>query len=423
MIEALRREDGWALPDNAWNLLDGMEPVRLPTISVIVVHYMQPRQLARTLHAISLQHYPAGLVETIVVDDGSALAPVVPAGVRLIVQPDHGFRVAAARNRGVAAARNQMLVFLDADTAPEPDYLRRITRLPALTWDAVTVGRRRHADLSAADRDVDVATAGRARELEEPGWLRDAYQQTGNLVRSDQRSYRFVVGAVMACSRRFFDEVGGFDEGFTRYGGEDWEWAYRAWVHGAVIAHVPDAVAWHDGPDRSVRDPGALEAKNAEALALAHLIPVAGSRPRAITPEKVDISVTGPPPPASDGQIFVSRDSVLCALPSAQLAESGQERTSRFDRVRIAIVIERPVRVSHGALAEAITAIESGGFGQAVLRSPDGTASLRVISTRAAARQARWAGGPILPDLDLIARGVEVLHAEVDVEAYVGGWG
>ena len=33
----------------------------------------------------------------------------------------------------------------------------------------------------------------------------------------------------------FFGEVGGFDESFTEYGGEDWEWAHRAWQAGALL--------------------------------------------------------------------------------------------------------------------------------------------------------------------------------------------
>ena len=44
---------------------------------------------------------------------------------------------------------------------------------------------------------------------------------------ADDRSYRYVLGALLACSRRLFEKVGGFDESFTAYGGQDWEWAYR----------------------------------------------------------------------------------------------------------------------------------------------------------------------------------------------------
>ena len=422
-LEPMRRDGGWALPDNRWDLLDGLQPESDPTVSVVVVHYEQPGELARTLLALDRQRYPAGLVEIIVVDDGSAEPPAVPDHVRLLVQEDRGFRAGAARNLGAAAARNRVLVFLDADTAPEPDYLSRLVRLPALTWDAVAVGRRRHGDLASAPADADIATAGRAAELEEPRWLRDAYRQTGDLLRADLHSYRYLIGAVVACSRRFFDELGGFDESFTRYGGEDWEWAYRAWVRGAVLAHVPQAVAWHDGPDRAVREPQALEAKNAEVLALAQLVPIAGSRPRALPVAKADVVVTGPPSSATEGQAFVSRDSVLAELPSAETAESGWQARARYDRVRIEVVIEHPLRVSPGGLAAAVAAVESDRYAEVVVRSAGGTALLRFVSARASARQARWGGGPLLPTLELEDPGVVALDAEPDVEAYVAGWG
>ena len=422
-LEALRRDGGWALPDNRWDLLDTMQPQTSPTVSVIVAHYEQPRELARTLLALDRQRYPRELVEIIVVDDGSAEQPVVPGHVTLVSQADDGFRVAAARNLAVSQAHGDVLVFLDADTSPEPDYLGEMVRLPALTWDAVTVGRRRHADLSAVDASAEIAEAGSTHELDEPRWLRDAYRDTGDLLASDHRSYRFIIGAVIACTRRFFDEVGGFDESFSRYGGEDWEWAYRAWARGAVLAHVPTAIAWHDGPDRAVRAPGALDAKNAEVVTLADLIPVPGSRGRALPTAKVDIVVTGPPFPASDGQTFVSRDSVMAELPSGEVAEGEWAHTGRYDRVRIAVHIEQPVRVAPGALAPAIEAIETGRYAEVVLRDDERMPLVRVTSMRARARQVRWGGEPLLPSLDLSSDGVTPLVGEVDVEAYVGGWG
>jgi GT2 family glycosyltransferase len=418
---------GWAVPGNRWDLLEGKWPECPPSISVIIAHYQQPTQLARTLAALARQSHPSRLTEILVVDDGSPQPPVVPPGVRLLVQPDRGFRLAAARNLGAAAANNDILVFLDADTSPEPDYLRQLTRLPALAPDSVTVGRRRHAELDGVPVNVPIETAGRNHELAEPAWLRDAYRRSGNLLDLDHRSYRFLIGAVLACSREFFEETGGFDESFTRYGGEDWEWGYRAWLHGAVIAHVPEAVAWHDGPDSAGRTGSRLAAKNEEALRLTNLIPVPGSRGRAFPTTRADILVV-PPAIATPDQRFVTLDSALAELPGSVAGavspnESSATTMDQLDRVRLVVVAERPIRIQPGALAPALAAIDGGAHAEVVLLGRRGAPVLRIISQRAAARQRRWGGTALLPTLELLApHGVEELTAEVDLEAYLGGW-
>jgi GT2 family glycosyltransferase len=412
---------GRMVPGNRWDLLDGVRPDEAPTVSVIIAHYRQPEQLARLLHALGRQVFPADRVEIIVVDDGSPEPPVVPNGVRLLVQADAGFRLAAARNLGAAAARHEILVFLDADTTPEPEYLRQITRLPALAFDSVTVGRRKHADLALVPTTSPIEIAGPSRELDDPSWLVEAYRQSRNLLDLNCRSYRYLIGAVLSCSRRFFAETGGFDDSFDQYGGEDWEWGYRAWLQGAVIAHVPDAVAWHDGADRAGREPDALSAKNAETLRLIDLIPVPGSRGRGLPANRVDILVTGPGVDATAAQAFVSLDAALAALPrsSATFADDPQ----RFDRVRLEFVLERPVRISPGALAPVLTAVESGDYTEVLVRDANGTLLIRALSRREVARQRRWGPDALLPTLELgDLPGITELVTEIDLEAYLGGW-
>ncbi|KQX08405.1 MULTISPECIES: glycosyltransferase family 2 protein [unclassified Leifsonia] len=413
-----------AVPGNRWDLLDGQHAASPASVSVIVAHYEQPTQLARTLRAVARQRYPADLVEVIVVDDGSASQPHVPFGVRLLRQADEGFRLAAARNLGAASATNDLLVFLDADTAPEPDYLREITRLPSLAWDAVVVGRRRHADFADASTDDDVESVGPKNELTEPVWLREGYAASGNLLTADFRSYRHVIGAVIGCSRRFFDETGGFDESFTSYGGEDWEWAYRAWLHGALLAHVPSAVAWHDGPDHAGRHDSDLMKKNAETLTLAELIPVPGSRPVGAPTARPDIAiVTTGLGGCTDAQRFVSIDSLLAELPSAAPLPDGVELgAGLWDRVRIRIIVEQPVRVLRGSLRPAMAALENENCAEVVVRDLSRTVVLRVVSTRHLRRRMRWGDDSQLPTVNLTTEGIELLKEEVDLEAYLGGW-
>ena len=194
----------------------------------------------------------------------------------VVRQPRNGFRAAAARNLGARATTAPILCFLDSDTYPEPGYLAAIARLPSLLPDALVVGRRRHAaieDWTPSDLRRWWSGGPAPRLLAEPRWLIDAYAHSQNLLTVDHRSYRYVISSVMACARDLFEDIGGFDESFSRYGGEDWELAHRAVTGGAVLQHVPDAVAWHAGPDWAARDvTERTAAKNRESLDVARLV-------------------------------------------------------------------------------------------------------------------------------------------------------
>ncbi len=431
---------GRAVPGNRWDLLDGTWPDSPPAISVIVVHYDQPGQLSRTLAALAAQTHPATRTEVIVVDDGSPRAPAVPDGVTLLFQEDRGVRPGAARTLGAARASGEVLCFLDADTTPEPDYLRALSRLPAIAPEAVTVGHRRHADLTGVALHHPIELAGPAAELPEPAWLRDGYAAARNLLDADDRSYRFVISAVLACSRWFFADTGPFAPEFDTYGGEDWEWAYRAWRNGALLAHVPDAVAWHDGPDWHGRHHAGADRraeKNAETLRLAQLIPVAGSRGRALRPARAEIVVrlTGSGSPAA---AFQCVDSLLEALPEAAVvvpdelasvfaadhrvtAASVAADASALRWPRLDVRVARLARVVPERLRSVCDEVTASGRA-AIVGGPDDPL-LHVVECRAELRARRWGveatGARILDG----AGWVRALEDEPDLEAYLGGWG
>ncbi|KQR47344.1 glycosyltransferase [Frigoribacterium sp. Leaf164] len=455
---------GRGLPGNRWDLLDGDLPAEPPRVSVVVPHYRQQAELDRTLAALARQTHPADRLEVVVVDDGSPEAPVVPPGVVLVRQRDEGFRLAAARNLGVRTATGDVLVFLDADTAPEPGYVAAVTRLPALAPEVVAVGRRRHADFGGVPVDAPVEVAGPAAELPSPAWLDDAHRASRDLLDADDRSYRHVIGAVTACSRWLVEEVGGWDEGFTEYGGEDWEWVHRAWRGGAVLAHVRDAVAWHDGPDwagRSGDDEARQRRQNAETITLSRLVAVSGSRPRALRGGDGPVDVVVRLGRAlSPGRAFLTADSVLAALPEARVvvpsevasavggdprvvsAAAVAERPEIVTGARVTVDLPGEVRVRDGvALVRAVAEVGVGELGTVELCAVEpedggreggradeagGAAPVvvaRVTSRRAELRRARWERDDLFRTERRAADGLEPLVGEPSLAAWLGGWG
>jgi GT2 family glycosyltransferase len=387
---------------NDWSSLADARPAEPPTVSVVVPHYRAQAQLDLVLAGLALQTHPASRLQVVVADDGSPEPPVVPAGALVVRQEDHGFRAAAARNLGARAADGEVLLFVDGDTVPEPTYVEELSALPALLPDALVTGRRRHADLTGwtPDRLRAWFAGGPApEELTEPAWLRES----GSLLDADDRSYRFVISAVMGTTKALFDEVGGFDETFGGYGGEDWELAHRLFTAGAVLAHRERAVAWHDGPDWGLRgdDPvAARREKNAETRSLARLLPdpaargvggwwrypavVARMAPgadddatvlgvRSLLAAGVDLQVWGVDPDLLDGDPRV---------------HAGEPSAAVLARARSQVTLDGPVRWAPGGLAELLDRVRPGGPGR--LTGRVGDVGVTVAATRALRRSARW---------------------------------
>lgn len=94
-------------------------------ISVVIPLYNKETLISNTLSTVLIQSYQD--YEVIVVDDGSTDNSVAEVGkvqdprIRLIRQQNAG--VSAARNRGVEAAKGDLIAFLDADDEWKPEYL------------------------------------------------------------------------------------------------------------------------------------------------------------------------------------------------------------------------------------------------------------------------------------------------------------
>jgi cellulose synthase/poly-beta-1,6-N-acetylglucosamine synthase-like glycosyltransferase len=106
------------------------DPSFTPPVSIVVPAYNERVDVAKSVTSLAGNDYP--VFEVLVVDDGSTdgTADIVTAlglaGVRVIRQPNRG--KAAALNRGIEAARHDVIVTVDADTVFEPRTLRHLVQ-------------------------------------------------------------------------------------------------------------------------------------------------------------------------------------------------------------------------------------------------------------------------------------------------------
>ena len=250
-------------------------------VSVIIPYCARPQELARTLAALEGQTYPRDLFEVVVVDDGSpeplARPRSTPLDLKVARQEDLGFGAARARNTGVRAAAHDVLLFLDADMLPEAGWLAAHARWHHAVPDAVTLGLRAHVPVDGVDAGMIRNRPGTLRELfagrkVDPAWFEPFWTRRGDL-RSPKADdlFRVVASGNLGIRRGFYDLVGGFDESFTEWGGEDVEFGYRAYVRGGLLVPLRDGFAWHQGPweeSRAEKD-GSLMLPRAK---LTHLI-------------------------------------------------------------------------------------------------------------------------------------------------------
>ncbi len=242
--------------------LDTFTPI-LP-VSVISPCYQTPAEtLARTLAALEGQTYPRDLFEVVIVDDGSQ-PPLerprsTPLNVRVVRQERRGFGIARARNTGARAAVHDILLFLDSDTLAEAGWMAAHARWHHAVFDALTLGFLAQVAMDGIDAETIRHRPGSLRELfsdrpADPHSIEGLMRRTSDLTTRADDIFHAMAGGNFGIGKSFYWLVGGSDESFARWGGEDTELSYRAYTRGGLLVPVRDAFAWHQGRWAEVRD-------------------------------------------------------------------------------------------------------------------------------------------------------------------------
>jgi glycosyltransferase involved in cell wall biosynthesis len=177
---------------------------RAPRVSIVLPVHQRRELVVRALAGVRAQTFRD--FETIVVDDGStdgtadAAASSGAPGLRVVRLRRNG-GPARARNRALAAARGEVVAFLDSDDRWRPGHLAAMTE--AFEEPAVMV--------AASDFDV-VDLRGVVRERGVGSWPPRRVSGLAALAGWE----RVPPLSTVAVRRRALEAVGGFDAGFRR---------------------------------------------------------------------------------------------------------------------------------------------------------------------------------------------------------------
>ena len=181
----------------------------------------------------------------VVVDMGPSPAalPALPFPILRHHMPSAGLPLAAARNAAARLAATHDLIFLDVDCIPAAGLVSALTADLA-TADALICCQVLY--LAAADRGLD-ELAMQARGRPHPVRL---FPEAG--LRAEPNAGLFW-SLAFAIRRAGFDRLGGFDEGYSGYGAEDTDFAFRARNLGLPLLFTGSIRAFHQ--HHAIHDP------------------------------------------------------------------------------------------------------------------------------------------------------------------------
>jgi len=200
--------------------------IQWPRISIFVCSCNGAKTIRQTLSALSSLNYPD--YEIVVVDDGSKDATAQ-------IAKEFKTRLISTENRGLSVARNEALkdeaasivVYIDDDAYPDPDWLKYIA-YTFLTTNFMAVGG---PNLLPLESGIIANCVGNA-----PGG------PTHVLI--NDRVAEHIPGCNMAYRKEALKAIGGFDGQF-RSAGDDVDVCWRIQKMGWEIGYHPSAYVWH----------------------------------------------------------------------------------------------------------------------------------------------------------------------------------
>ncbi|GAA0401990.1 glycosyl transferase [Acrocarpospora corrugata] len=231
--------------------------------SVVIPTYNRAELLGHTLGALTLQTLPREEFEVIVIDDGSDDDTAAVAhrfqdrlNLRYFFREREGYRAAKTRNVGIAHAEAEVCVLFDCGVLPSSGCLAAhlashdAAAVPIAVTGYVYCYNFNGDDAELMNRTIDFADPDGTIALlaDKRLWLdmrEDYYTKYGDDYGTQPAPWMNYWTCNVSARTDQLRAVGGFDEDFVAWGGEDIDLGYRLHRDGAHFILNRDASAIH----------------------------------------------------------------------------------------------------------------------------------------------------------------------------------
>lgn len=254
-------------------IAQGLKKKRIPPslkASIIIPVYNRKEMLDKTLAALTHQTYSYNLIEVIIADDGSSdnLKELLKKysnyfDIKIVSQKDKGYRLASIRNKAIKASQHEVVISLDCDIIPVPELIEEYMKwFHSTEKNIVVIGILKHVESnSISAKDIlenpnsflklkPIMPHPERKDPKHPArdWRISIYKRTDFLKKHPQ-PYIVAGGGNMAFWRTWALAIGGFDEEFTMWGGEDDVFNYNLYKKGAYFIPETNAIGLHQKHD------------------------------------------------------------------------------------------------------------------------------------------------------------------------------